>query len=120
MHLDLLNRTKFPELKGQDNHFGYNLGSCFIIYKMNFLIRASMFYYINNILLDISMEFLAVLIYSYLRTSKNLKQIVHIIKGFFLILAILVLRMNHFLSFFKNSDILVITFYRSHLLYKRK
>lgn len=83
MHLDLLNRTKFPELKGQDNHFGYNLGSCFIIYKKNFLIRASMFYYINNILLDISMEFLAVLIYSYLRTSKNLKQIVHIIKGFF-------------------------------------
>lgn len=42
-----------------------------------------MFYYINNILVDISMEFLAVLIYSYLRTSKNLKQIVHIIKVFF-------------------------------------
>lgn len=111
MHLDLLNWTKFPELKGQDNHFGYNLCSCFIIYKKNFLIRASMFYYINNILVDISMEFLAVLIYSYLRTSKNLKQIVHIIKGFFfLILAILVLGMNHLLSFFKNSDILVITF----------
>lgn len=42
-----------------------------------------MFYYINNILVDISMEFLAVLIYSYLRTSKNLQQIVHIIKVFF-------------------------------------